>query len=157
MSFDKLARLPLCKSDLTLWGCSLYSKHLYVGGANQYVVWTRVSCHHWRKAEATMINQDELCSGYHIPSRSNEFVRAAIIIALITYPMVLLRFISRIYIARRVWWDDWFILLATVGGPKWKFKGFLLTIYQMGMIANTIVPSYRKTLRYHVLTVPVDW
>jgi hypothetical protein len=54
---------------------------------------------------------------YPAPSRSNAFVRDAIIIAAFAYPVVIQRFISRIFIAGKLWWDDYFIMLAVVDHP----------------------------------------
>ena len=63
---------------------------------------------------ATQISQDEICLGVPYPSRQVEIIRAEIILAAFAFPIVGLRLISRIWVAHRLWWDDWMIILATV-------------------------------------------
>jgi hypothetical protein len=63
---------------------------------------------------ATTITQDYLCAGVPQPSRSEETRRASIIIVVITVTVIILRFISRVFVAHKVWWDDWLILATTV-------------------------------------------
>jgi hypothetical protein len=44
-----------------------------------------------------------------------EIIRTEIILATFTFPIVILRLVSRVWIAHRLWWDDWMVVLATVG------------------------------------------
>lgn len=63
---------------------------------------------------ATNILQTQICLGVPHESREAYIIRAEIILAAFTYPIIILRFVSRIWVARRVWWDDWMILIAAV-------------------------------------------
>lgn len=64
--------------------------------------------------ESLTILQTEVCNGVPQPSRSDYVVRTSVILAAVTFTIIILRFISRLVIARRVWWDDWTIGLAAV-------------------------------------------
>ncbi|CZR62990.1 uncharacterized protein PAC_12887 [Phialocephala subalpina] len=74
---------------------------------------------------STTITQTEICNGVPQPWQGDRSVRASIIIAVFTFPIVALRFITRIHITKKLWWDDWAILLATVF-----------------IVPNTILPMY---------------
>lgn len=63
---------------------------------------------------ASTITEKYICNGVPIESRSEEIVRNSIIIAAVTFPTIGLRFISRMMVARKLWWDDWVILGAGV-------------------------------------------
>jgi hypothetical protein len=63
---------------------------------------------------SSTITQNEVCNGVPQPWQGDRAIRASIIVSAITFPIIALRFISRIYITHRVWWDDWAILVATV-------------------------------------------
>jgi len=55
-----------------------------------------------------------LCDGYPIPSRSNEMKNAATVLLSVIVTFIILRLCSRFMIARKLWWDDWTIILAGV-------------------------------------------
>jgi hypothetical protein len=57
----------------------------------------------------------ELCASYPKESRSAEVRRVAIILSALTLPIVALRCFSRWAITRQIWYDDWAVLVATVG------------------------------------------
>ncbi|KAI9150545.1 Satratoxin biosynthesis SC9 cluster protein [Paramyrothecium foliicola] len=56
----------------------------------------------------------ELCAGYPIETRSSEVIVAAISCAAITFPIMILRCIARLYVGKRLWWDDWMAIIATL-------------------------------------------
>ncbi|KAF4629507.1 hypothetical protein G7Y89_g8639 [Cudoniella acicularis] len=72
------------------------------------------SCNLTDQVVASTILQSEICDGVPQPSRAAEMIRASIIIALVTFPIILLRFLSQIVVTRKVWWDDWLILLTVL-------------------------------------------
>jgi hypothetical protein len=61
---------------------------------------------------AAEILQNDLCSGVPQESRSAEIVRDMGIIAAFTFPFIILRLISRVWVTKRVWWDDWAVIFA---------------------------------------------
>jgi hypothetical protein len=63
---------------------------------------------------AIEILQNEICSGVLYPSRKVEIIRAEIILAGFTFPIIILRLISRVWVAHRLWWDDWMVIIAAV-------------------------------------------
>jgi hypothetical protein len=69
------------------------------------------------------ITQNDICEGVPQPSRSAEIIRDMIIIAGITFPVILLRFISRSLVSSRLWWDDLTIALAAVSGSSVSADG----------------------------------
>lgn len=64
---------------------------------------------------ASEILQTEICVGVPHESRKWEILRVEYILAAFAFPMIALRMISRIVIARKVWWDDWMIIFCAVG------------------------------------------
>lgn len=58
--------------------------------------------------------ETSLCAAYPKESRSHEVKTIAIVLSVITFPVVALRCISRWMITRRLWWDDWTAVFATV-------------------------------------------
>ncbi|KAE9365087.1 hypothetical protein N431DRAFT_353714, partial [Stipitochalara longipes BDJ] len=93
------------------------------------------SCNRADQMVATQVSQDEICLGVPYPSRQVEIIRAEIILAAFAFPIVGLRLISRIWVAHRLWWDDWMVIIATVL-----------------MIPNTAIPIYTA---YHGFGVHV--
>lgn len=83
--------------------------------------------------DATLILQDEVCYGIEQESRWPEISRVLIILAALTYPVVILRFISRYLIAHRVWWDDWCILATTVRCLEKVPRFHMLTRHASGL------------------------
>jgi len=61
---------------------------------------------------AADILQNGICAGVPQPSRSAEIVRDSVIIAAVTFPIIILRIISRVWVTQEVWWDDWMIMIA---------------------------------------------
>ncbi|KAH6714727.1 hypothetical protein BKA61DRAFT_517961 [Leptodontidium sp. MPI-SDFR-AT-0119] len=72
------------------------------------------SCNFTDQVVSTTIAQNEICEGVSQPSRSTEIIRDVIIIASVTFLVVLLRFLSRSIVTHRIWWDDWMIGIAAV-------------------------------------------
>jgi hypothetical protein len=76
-------------------------------------------------AVSTNFLQKEICVGVPKPSRSEEVIRDVIIIAAVTFPTVLLRFLSRSLVSSKIWWDDYAVGLAAVSlaeGCSWQYK-----------------------------------
>ncbi|OBR12573.1 Integral membrane protein [Colletotrichum higginsianum IMI 349063] len=63
---------------------------------------------------AAHISRD-LCRGYPIEDRRSSTRIPAIVLPAITIAVVLLRCISRIAVAKGMWWDDWIALVTTDG------------------------------------------
>lgn len=63
--------------------------------------------------ETTVITQIICFSAILTPSVDTARV-AEIILAAFTFPIVLLRFISRAFIAKKLWWDDYLMMLSMV-------------------------------------------
>ncbi|KAL2062454.1 hypothetical protein VTL71DRAFT_6720 [Oculimacula yallundae] len=102
--------LPTCTNLTEIPDCLCRSHKL------QYDISTCVigSCNVTQQYASLTILQEGICKGIPAPSREAEIRRAVIILAAFTYPVVILRFISRILIARKIWWDDWLILACVV-------------------------------------------
>ncbi|KAL2071931.1 hypothetical protein VTL71DRAFT_13166 [Oculimacula yallundae] len=83
------------------------------------------SCNLTEQQTATHILQDQLCLSVPFESRKVEIIRAQYLLAGFTYPIIILRMISRIWIAQRVWWDDWMVVIAAAF-----------------MIPNTVIPIW---------------
>ncbi|XMA11261.1 hypothetical protein WAI453_004052 [Rhynchosporium graminicola] len=83
------------------------------------------SCNHTEQQTATQILQEKICVGVPFESRKTELLRAEFLLAAITYPIIILRMISRVWVARKVWWDDWMIVFAVAF-----------------MIPNTVIPIW---------------
>jgi hypothetical protein len=64
-------------------------------------------------AESLTVLQN-VCNGVPQPSRSEEIIRDVAIIAAATFPVILLRFISRSLVANKVGWDDWAVGFGAV-------------------------------------------
>ncbi|KAI9046852.1 hypothetical protein LZ554_008931 [Drepanopeziza brunnea f. sp. 'monogermtubi'] len=72
------------------------------------------SCNITDQYTSLTVLQTQVCDGVPQPSRSSSMIRSASILAVFTYPIVILRFISRAVIAHRFWWDDYAILVSLV-------------------------------------------
>ncbi|RFU33030.1 hypothetical protein B7463_g3308, partial [Scytalidium lignicola] len=99
------------------------------------------SCNTTEQAVSTSILQKEVCVGFPIQSRSAELIRDVIIIAAITFPAVVLRFLARRLVVSKLWWDDWAIALAA-----------------LIMIPMTVIPIYNATRGFgkHFWDVPAE-
>ncbi|KAH7411240.1 hypothetical protein BKA64DRAFT_377076 [Cadophora sp. MPI-SDFR-AT-0126] len=99
------------------------------------------ACNQTEQITASEIFREQLCKDVPYPSRSSEIVRAEIILAAFTFPMIALRLISRVWIAQRVWWDDWMVL----------FSGTL-------MIPMSTIPIYTSYhgLGKHIWNIPAE-
>ncbi|WQF86882.1 Putative extracellular membrane protein, CFEM [Colletotrichum destructivum] len=73
----------------------------------------QLNCHFEDQARAASL-ETSLCAAYPKESRSHEVKTIAIALSVITFPVVALRCISRWMITRRLWWDDWTAVFATV-------------------------------------------
>lgn len=58
--------------------------------------------------------QNKICTGVPYPSRSKDIIRDIIIMTAVTYFFITLRFISRGVIAKKLWWDDYAILVGAI-------------------------------------------
>ncbi|KAG4422199.1 hypothetical protein IFR04_004705 [Cadophora malorum] len=107
-----------CASTVILPACNLTDlpNCLCTSDDLQYDISTCVigACNVTEQYASLAILQDGICKGVPVPSRQAEVRRAAIILAAFTYPIIILRFVSRVIIARKVWWDDWSILACVV-------------------------------------------
>ncbi|KAH6700010.1 hypothetical protein BKA61DRAFT_706227, partial [Leptodontidium sp. MPI-SDFR-AT-0119] len=101
--------LPAC-SITDLPNCLCASDDL------QYHISTCVigACNVTEQYTSLTILQEGICKGVPVSSQQAEVRRVAIILAAFTYPIIILRFISRAIIARKVWWDDWTILACAM-------------------------------------------
>jgi len=81
---------------------------------------------------AADILQNQICAGVPQPSRSAEIVRDSIIIAAFTFPIIVLRIVSRVWVTQRMWWDDWMVVLAAAS-----------TSFPLSMIVTPILTEYR--------------
>ncbi|CZR70002.1 uncharacterized protein PAC_19903 [Phialocephala subalpina] len=100
-----------------------------------------VACDQAEQIVVSEIIRNQLCKGVAHKSRSTEIVRAEIILAAFTFPMIALRLISRVWVAQRVWWDDWMVLLAA-----------------MFIVPMTTIPIYtaNQGLGKHIWNVPAQ-
>ncbi|CCF35247.1 hypothetical protein CH063_07076 [Colletotrichum higginsianum] len=57
----------------------------------------------------------DLCHGYPVPDRQDIARVTPVTFPAIATAMVLLRFVSRLIVAKKLWWDDWTALIAAVG------------------------------------------
>ncbi|CZT52440.1 uncharacterized protein RSE6_13775 [Rhynchosporium secalis] len=97
------------------------------------------SCNFTEQQTAAHILQDQLCLGVPpLESRETEIIRGQYLLAAFTFPIVILRMISRIWVARRVWWDDWMVVIAATfmipntAIPIWTaYHGFGLHIWNV--------------------------
>ncbi|KAG4441856.1 hypothetical protein IFR05_002657 [Cadophora sp. M221] len=107
-----------CASTVILPACNLTDlpNCLCKSDDLQYNISTCVigACNVTEQYASLTILQESVCKGVPVPSRQWEVSRAVIILAAFTYPVIILRFISRMVIARKVWWDDWTILACVV-------------------------------------------
>lgn len=85
------------------------------------------------------ITQDGICTGIPQPSRSAEIIRDIVIIAAITFPIILLRFISRNLVSSKLGWDDWVIGIAAVGNELFILQT-KIDLKQCLMIPMTVIP-----------------
>ncbi|KAN0120337.1 hypothetical protein V8E51_002545 [Hyaloscypha variabilis] len=69
--------------------------------------------------------QDDTCFGVPFPSRKTYIIQAEIILTVFTYAAIISRLISRLWVARKIWWDDWIVIAAAVL-----------------MVPNTAIPIY---------------
>ncbi|CZS98261.1 uncharacterized protein RCO7_08933 [Rhynchosporium graminicola] len=102
--------LPTCKNLTDIPNCLCRSDEL------QFDISTCVigACNVTQQYASLTILQEEICKGIPQSSRQVEVRRAVIILAAFTYPIIILRFVSRIIVARKIWWDDWLILASVV-------------------------------------------
>ncbi|KAH7311910.1 hypothetical protein BKA65DRAFT_157462 [Rhexocercosporidium sp. MPI-PUGE-AT-0058] len=133
-----------CATTVILPACNLTDlpNCLCTSGDLQYDISTCVigACNVTEQYASLTILQESICKGVPVPSRQAEVRRAVIILAAVTYPIILLRFVSRIIIAHKVWWDDWTILACVAF-----------------MIPMTVLPLYPATslgLGKHFYNVP---
>ncbi|KUJ09389.1 uncharacterized protein LY89DRAFT_788259 [Mollisia scopiformis] len=112
-------------TDLRSCMCTNYTLQYEIGAC------VLSTCNITDQIISSTITQNEICNGVPQPWEGGRAIRASIIIACFTFPIIGLRFITRIYITKKLWWDDWTILIATVL-----------------MLPNTAIPIY---LSYHGL------
>ncbi|RSL97645.1 hypothetical protein CDV31_012923 [Fusarium ambrosium] len=73
----------------------------------------QLSCSFKDQAVASTLS-NQLCVGYPIESRAQQVKAAAIACAAVAFPIVILRCVARLMVTKRLWWDDWTALVATV-------------------------------------------
>ncbi|KAH7249541.1 hypothetical protein B0J15DRAFT_58510 [Fusarium solani] len=73
----------------------------------------QLSCPFKDQAVASTLS-NQICVGYPIESRAQQIKAAAIACAAVTFPIVILRCVARLMVTKRLWWDDWTALVATV-------------------------------------------
>ncbi|KAH6680193.1 hypothetical protein B0J14DRAFT_259981 [Halenospora varia] len=71
------------------------------------------SCNHTQQVVVVETNK-LLCEGYPIPSRSEEFEIILTVLIAISIPFIILRILSRVLVAKQLWWDDWTLAVASV-------------------------------------------
>ncbi len=70
--------------------------------------------------------QNQVCVNY--PSRSRELSRAIIIITAVTFPVIILRFISRSLVSKKIGLDDCAVALGAVRVMQENVISHLLTL-----------------------------
>jgi hypothetical protein len=65
-------------------------------------------------AESLTALQNDVCKGVPQPSRSKEIIRDIIIMAAATFPVVILRFVSRRMVSNKIGLDDWAVAIGAV-------------------------------------------
>ncbi|KAI8718243.1 CFEM domain-containing protein [Fusarium sp. LHS14.1] len=73
----------------------------------------QLSCSFKDQAVASTLS-NQICVGYPIESRAHQVKAAAITCAAVAFPIVILRCVARLMVTKRLWWDDWTALVATV-------------------------------------------
>ncbi|KAI8668651.1 CFEM domain-containing protein [Fusarium keratoplasticum] len=73
----------------------------------------QISCPFKDQAVASVLS-NQICVGYPIESRAQQVKAAAIACAAVAFPIVILRCVARLMVTKRLWWDDWTALVATV-------------------------------------------
>ncbi|RSL47050.1 hypothetical protein CEP54_013590 [Fusarium duplospermum] len=73
----------------------------------------QLSCSFKDQAVASTLS-NQICVGYPIESREHQVKAAAIACAAVAFPIVILRCVARLMVTKRLWWDDWTALVATV-------------------------------------------
>ncbi|RMJ16021.1 hypothetical protein CDV36_004272 [Fusarium kuroshium] len=73
----------------------------------------QLSCPFKDQAVASTLS-NQICAGYPIESRAQQVKAAAIACAAVAFPIVILRCVARLMVTKRLWWDDWTALVATV-------------------------------------------
>ncbi|UPL00705.1 hypothetical protein LCI18_011639 [Fusarium solani-melongenae] len=73
----------------------------------------QLSCPFKDQAVASTLS-NQICVGYPIESREQQVKTAAIACAAVAFPIVILRCVARLMVTKRLWWDDWTALVATV-------------------------------------------
>ncbi|KAK2055733.1 hypothetical protein LY76DRAFT_595790 [Colletotrichum caudatum] len=71
------------------------------------------SCSYEDQVASLEASQD-LCHGYPIPDRQDEIRITGMVLPIVSALVVALRYISRITVAKRLWWDDWTALMAAM-------------------------------------------
>ena len=85
--------------------------------------------------------QDGLCMGVPYPSRSRELMRDIIIIAGVTFPVIILRFISRSLVSNKIGLDDCAVALGAVRVMQRKpYYTVTDSFIQLILIPMTIIP-----------------
>ncbi len=96
--------------------------------------------------------------GVPYPSRSQELVRDIIIMTAVTFPVIILRFVSRSLVSNRLGLDDLAVAVAAVRVIQRKFYGMLAdSLNQLIMIPMAIIPIFSKRsqpIRYFTKSLP---
>ncbi|KAH8810940.1 integral membrane protein [Xylogone sp. PMI_703] len=117
-----LASLPQCSLPCLLDGISTFNCSLsslapcFCGSVplqSDLSTCLQQSCSFDDQTRAAEVG-DELCAGMPKPSRANVVRRDTIILAAVTYPIVIIRFFQRWSVAHQFWWDDGAAAIATI-------------------------------------------
>lgn len=73
----------------------------------------QTSCIYREQVRAALLAR-ELCMGYPEESKGYLVRNAVIAFSAVTFPIVVLRCVSRLKVTRQLWWDDWLIVAASV-------------------------------------------
>ncbi|PMD24451.1 hypothetical protein NA56DRAFT_740853, partial [Hyaloscypha hepaticicola] len=105
------------------------------------------NCNFTEQIVAAETLQNDLCAGAPQESRSAEILRDGIIIPAFTFPFIILRLISRIWVTKKVWWDDWASLRLTffVGA----YHGFGKHFWDVPVLSLVILGK----ARYYVASI----
>ncbi|CZR50131.1 uncharacterized protein PAC_00003 [Phialocephala subalpina] len=113
-------------------------------------------CNVTEQALATTVAQDDICEGIPTPSRSWEIIQCVAVISAITFPIIALRFLSRYLISKRLWWDDWMIVLCAVGTSSREKNAQSDFVPQVLLVPMAVIPILNATRGFgkHFYNIP---
>jgi hypothetical protein len=91
--------------------------------------------------ETYTVLQNVTCKDVPYPSRSRELIRDVIIITAVTFPVIIMRFISRSLVSNKIGLDDCAVVLAAVRAMQRKhYYPLTDSLIQLIMIPMAIIP-----------------